>query len=62
MIDKIKAIIKKFIPYRVLFYVLIAVLIIVFAETVGLWFVNNKLIIPEVRMNAVKGSRFCLYV
>ena len=33
-------------------YLLLAFAIIVLAETVGLWFVNNKLVIPAERMNA----------
>ena len=31
---------------------LLAFLIIIIGETVGLWFVYNKLVIPETRMNA----------
>jgi O-antigen/teichoic acid export membrane protein len=33
-------------------YLLISVLILLFAETIGLWFLNNKLIIPENRIVA----------
>lgn len=33
-------------------YVLLAAIIVVLAETVGLWFVLNKLVIPPERMNA----------
>lgn len=33
-------------------YCLLAVVTIIFAETVGLWFIYNKLVIPEVRLNA----------
>ena len=33
-------------------YVLLALIIVIIAETVGLWFVNHKLVIPEVRMLA----------
>lgn len=33
-------------------YVLLAVLVVVLAETVGLWFVNHKLVIPSGRMRA----------
>lgn len=33
-------------------YVLIAVIVVILAETVGLWFVNHKLIIPAERMTA----------
>jgi O-antigen/teichoic acid export membrane protein len=45
---------KRVFSLSLLIYVLIAVLIVVFAETIGLWFVNNKLIIPPVRMHAVR--------
>lgn len=34
-------------------YVMLSILIVFLAETVGLWFVNNKLVIPEDRMIAV---------
>lgn len=33
-------------------YVLLAAIVIILAETVGLWFVNHKLVIPEERMTA----------
>jgi len=33
-------------------YVLIAVVVLIFAETIGLWFVNHKLVIPSERMVA----------
>jgi len=33
-------------------YAIIAIVIIVFAETIGLWFINNKLVIPLARINA----------
>lgn len=33
-------------------HLIIALIILVLAETVGLWFVNNKLVIPETRMFA----------
>lgn len=29
-------------------------IVVILAETVGLWFVNNKLVIPQERMNAAK--------
>ena len=35
-----------------LIYVLLALVIVVLAETLGLWFVNNKLVIPAERMAA----------
>lgn len=43
---------KKVFSICLLTHLLIAVLLLVIAETVGLWFVMNKLIIPEDRMNA----------
>lgn len=33
-------------------YICICVVILLFAETMGLWFVNNKLVIPEERLSA----------
>ena len=33
-------------------YLVIAIVIIIIAETIGLWFVNNKLVIPQERLNA----------
>ncbi|MGN0728900.1 oligosaccharide flippase family protein [Treponema sp.] len=42
-------------------YVLLGIIIIILAETLGLWFVCNKLVIPDDRMNAVKwGYQFAL--
>lgn len=38
-------------------YVLLAVIIVVLAETIGLWFVMNKLVIPPERMTAA----ICIY-
>lgn len=40
-------------------YALIALIIIVLAETVGLWFVNTKLVIPENRMTAANVIYQC---
>jgi Na+-driven multidrug efflux pump len=37
-----------------IFYVLIAIIITLLAETVGLWFVNHKLLIPPLRMDAAR--------
>ncbi len=34
-------------------YIILAIVILVLGETIGLWFVNNKLVIPEHRMEAV---------
>ena len=33
-------------------YLILAIIIVIIAETIGLWFVNNKLVIPGERMNA----------
>lgn len=33
-------------------YLLLAIIVVVLAETVGLWFVNHKLVIPQERMTA----------
>lgn len=35
-------------------YLLLIFIVVILAETVGLWFVNNKLVIPQDRMNAAK--------
>jgi len=43
---------KKVFNLSFLIYVLIGVLILLLAETIGLWFVNNKLIIPPERKSA----------
>ena len=37
-------------------YLLIALLVLMLAETIGLWFVNNKLVLPAERM--VAQTRF----
>lgn len=43
---------KKVFSNSVVIHTLIAVLVVVLAETVGLWFLYNKLIIPETRFTA----------
>ncbi|GHV08385.1 hypothetical protein FACS189485_19820 [Spirochaetia bacterium] len=45
---------KKIFSLSFLIYLIIAVLVLVLAETIGLWFVNNKLIIPPERMDAAR--------
>ena len=35
-------------------YILIGLLILLLAETIGLWFVNTKLVIPDTRMDAAR--------
>lgn len=44
--------IKTTFSSALLIHIFIAILILVLSETVGLWYVNNKLVIPESRMNA----------
>ena len=43
---------KRVFSLSLLIYVLIGVLVLLLAETIGLWFVNNKLIIPLERKTA----------
>jgi O-antigen/teichoic acid export membrane protein len=43
---------KKIFSVNITIYVLIAVLVLLLSETVGLWFVYNKLVIPPERKNA----------
>lgn len=38
-------------------YILIALVVVLLAETVGLWFVNHKLVIPTERMTGLTGCR-----
>ncbi len=38
-------------------YLLLSIIVVFFAETIGLWFINNKLIIPTDRLYAVN----CIY-
>lgn len=45
---------KKVFSLSLVIYVLIVVVIIILAETIGLWFVNNKLELPLERMNVVR--------
>jgi O-antigen/teichoic acid export membrane protein len=40
-------------------YILIGILILLLAETVGLWFVNNKLVIPDDRIDAARWIYQC---
>ena len=46
-------VLKKIFAVTLLIYVLLALCVIFLAETIGLWFVCNKLVIPPERMNAV---------
>jgi O-antigen/teichoic acid export membrane protein len=43
---------KRLFCFNIMIYLLIAIIIIILAETIGLWFVMNKLIIPLERKNA----------
>lgn len=44
---------KKTFSMMLIIYCLIAVIIVLLAETLGLWFLNYKMVIPSNRMNAV---------
>lgn len=43
---------KRTFSMTLFIYAIIIVIILLLSETIGLWFLNNKLIIPEERMNA----------
>ena len=43
---------KKVFNVTFLIYILLALIVLFFAETIGLWFVNNKLVIPTERLVA----------
>ena len=43
-------------------YVILVFVVLILAETVGLWFVNNKLVIPAGRMNAALWVYQCSIV
>ncbi len=43
---------KKVFSTTIIIHILIALIILILGETIGLWFVKNKLVIPEERMNA----------
>ncbi len=43
---------KKTFSLTLIIYCLLGFIILLLAETVGLWFLNNKMVIPEDRMNA----------
>lgn len=43
---------KKTFNLSILAYLCASVLLVILAESVGIWFVSNKLVIPEMRMNA----------
>jgi O-antigen/teichoic acid export membrane protein len=45
---------KKVFSLSLLIYVLITLIVLLLAETIGLWFVNTKLIIPPERMGAAR--------
>ena len=43
---------KQIFSTSVNIHVLISILVVILGETIGLWFLNHKLVIPEVRMTA----------
>jgi O-antigen/teichoic acid export membrane protein len=43
---------KKIFSLCLIIYVIIAIVVLLLAETIGLWFVNNKLSLPQERKNA----------
>lgn len=43
---------NQYFNLTILCYLIIAVVVLVFAETVGLWFVNTQMVIPADRLNA----------
>lgn len=45
---------KRIVGTTFLIYVIFIVLILVLAETIGVWFLENKLVIPDERMNAAR--------
>ena len=45
---------KKTFSSSLTIHILIALVILILAETVGLWFLENKLVIPEYRMSAAR--------
>lgn len=45
-------VLKKVFSSAVTIQLLLSVIIIIFAETIGLWFINNKMVIPDERMQA----------
>lgn len=46
--------VKEYFSTAVIIHFFIALTVIVLAETIGLWFLENKLVIPEGRMNAAR--------
>ena len=45
---------KKTFSMTMTLYIIIGVLILIFSETIGLWFLNHKMIIPSERMEAAR--------
>lgn len=43
---------KKFFSTSVMIHIVLAIIVFVLSETIGVWFVNNKMVIPEERMYA----------
>jgi O-antigen/teichoic acid export membrane protein len=46
--------VQQLLSLSLIIYVLLGVIIIILGETIGLWFVNNKLVIPADRMKVVQ--------
>ena len=49
---------KRIFSVNLLLYILVAILVFIVLQTVGLWFVNNQLSIPEGRFESVKQLYF----
>ena len=45
---------KKTFSLTVIVYAILAIIIVLLAETVGLWFINYKLVIPQERIHAAR--------
>jgi O-antigen/teichoic acid export membrane protein len=43
---------EKVFSLDLIIYILLGLIIIILGETLGLWFVNNKLVVPDTRINA----------
>jgi O-antigen/teichoic acid export membrane protein len=50
---------KKTFSLNLFIYILIAAAVLLLAETIGLWFINNKLTIPQERMGAARWIYQC---
>jgi O-antigen/teichoic acid export membrane protein len=50
---------KRIFSLNLMIYAMIAIVVLLLAETIGLWFVNTKLILPRDRMDAVQWIYHC---